>query len=284
MAADRRKRQAARQAQRQCAFPAHGVRCVDRHVDERRLELAPVRTDVARRVRGLRHDANARAHHGVDHVGHAAKRIANVEHLGIEGLPPGEGEQLAGELGGSVDRVGDRLHVACAALVRQVRALQEVGGRLKDREQVVEVVRDAAGQLSKGLKLLRLPHDLLRVPKLRFGQEARADVVGVVEGSHDLPRVVAQGRVGNLPARLAELGPPECGLDLEGLPGQGPRHVRPHDDGLFGDEEVGEHVTELRQEAVDPEELVVMGLVEGDEAELGSKTQIGAASDWTMFV
>ena len=91
----------------------------------------------------------------------ARTRSAHVEHLGLERLPAREGQQLARELGGAVHRVRDRVDVAPPPLLGQVGPAQQLGGRADDGEQVVEVVRDAAGELAHRLHLLRLPQRLL---------------------------------------------------------------------------------------------------------------------------
>ena len=74
--------------------------------------------------------------------------------------------QVGAAFGGLVDHLGDR------------RKLRLVGDRVRqdldragdDRQDVVEVVGDAAGQLAHGLHLLRLPD--LRFGRLLLGQVA----------------------------------------------------------------------------------------------------------------
>ena len=144
MAADGGKHARAGEAQGERALAVHRVPGVDRHVDERRLELAEVGLHEAGYLRHLDDDANAGTGDGVQHVGDRFELRADVEHLRLEGLPPGEGEQLAGQLGGTVDGVGDGVQVAGATLLGQVRTAQEVDGGADDGQQVVEVVRHAS--------------------------------------------------------------------------------------------------------------------------------------------
>jgi hypothetical protein len=84
-----------------------------------------------------------------------------VEHLWLERLPPGEGEQLSRELGGAVHRVRDGVDVPDPPLLGQVGATQEVDGGAHDGEQIVEVVCDAARKLPHRLHLLRLAQRFL---------------------------------------------------------------------------------------------------------------------------
>ena len=88
------------------------------------LASASTRQLLARRCR---RDLDARAHDGAQHVGDAADALGRVEDLGLERLAPREGEELAGELGGAVDRVGDRVDVAAPAVLGEVRPAQEIG-------------------------------------------------------------------------------------------------------------------------------------------------------------
>ena len=76
----------------------------------------------------LRHDLNARAHDRAQHVGYGRTRSASIEHLGLEGLPTGEGKELSRELGGTLDGVGDCVHVPSPPLLGEVGPAQQVGG------------------------------------------------------------------------------------------------------------------------------------------------------------
>ena len=50
--------------------------------------------------------------------GHGAKAGPDLEGLGLQGLLAREGQELARQFGCPVDRVGDRVHVAAASLLR----------------------------------------------------------------------------------------------------------------------------------------------------------------------
>ena len=91
---------------------------------------------------------------------------ADIEDLRLQRLPPGKGQQLPGQLGGALDGVGDRVDIAAAPLFRQFAAAQEIGRRADDGQEVVEVVRDAAGQLADRLHLLRLAQRFLALAAL----------------------------------------------------------------------------------------------------------------------
>ena len=133
----------------------------------------------------------------------AADALGDVEHLGLERLPARKGQELARELGGAVHRVGDRVDVAPPALLGQVGPAQEVGRRADDGEQVVEVVRDAAGELAHRLHLLRLPQGRLSLLPLGNGiddaglqllvqpAQGRLGLLAVGDVEHELDHLVA---------------------------------------------------------------------------------------------
>ena len=233
MPADRRHRALALQAQGQAAFPTHGVAGVDRHVDQRGLELALVGAHEAGRLRQLDDDADARAGDRVEHVGDAAQARADVEDLGLQRLAPGEGEELAGELGRAVHGVGDRVDVAAAALLGEVGPAQEFHGGPDDGQEVVEVVGHPAGELADGLQLLRLPQGLLGLPLLSdVAPEAVEQPVLRHDGPEHPAPVAGAGQTGEFdildPALVAERPqrrlrgrPLRGGHEVEGGPAQG---------------------------------------------------------------
>ena len=67
---------------------------------------------------------------------------------------------MARELRCAVDRVRDGVHVSAPAILSEVAATKQLGRTLDDGEQVVEVVRHPAGELTDGLHLLRLTQSL----------------------------------------------------------------------------------------------------------------------------
>ena len=111
-------------------------------------------------------DLDASADQRADQLCNAFDLLADIEHLRRQRLPAREGQKLSGQLGRPVHRVGNRVDVAAAALVGQVATPEEIGGRTDDREQIVEIVRDAAGELADRLHLLRLTQRFLGLAAL----------------------------------------------------------------------------------------------------------------------
>ena len=93
-------------------------------------------------------------------------RLASTT-CGAKRLLAREGEQPGGQIGGArgcVRRGFDEL--ADVGLAARQLALDQVHGAGDDREHVVEIMRDAAGELADRFHLLHLPH-------LRFRRLAR---------------------------------------------------------------------------------------------------------------
>ncbi len=87
-------------------------------------------------------------------------RLLRSSGLGMQRLAAGEGEEAGGEgggAGGAVERVVDQ----AAAAVVWGAAAEQVEAAHDDGEEVVEVVGEAAGELSDGFHLLRLVELLL---------------------------------------------------------------------------------------------------------------------------
>ena len=156
MAAQRRHAGPRHEANRQRALAVHGIARVDRHVDQRRLELAGGGAHVAGLVRNIDDDADARARDGIEHVGDRADALCGIKDFRLQRLSPREGEELACQLRGPVHRVRHGVEIALAPLLREAGAAQQIRRRADDRQQIVEIMRNAAGELTHGLHLLRL--------------------------------------------------------------------------------------------------------------------------------
>ena len=88
--------------------------------------------------------------------GEVAQRVAEIEHLRPQGLPAREREQLPHQRGGARRVLLDLHDVLERRVGRLVRVQQEVVRHHDGRQHVVEVVRDAAGELADHVHLLRL--------------------------------------------------------------------------------------------------------------------------------
>ncbi len=148
-----------------------------------------------------------------EHVADHAHALAGVEHLGRQRLPSREGEELAGQPRRAVDGRGDGVDIADAPLLADVGSLEQVDGRADHGEQVVEIVRDAAGEPPDRLHLLRLPQRLLRLRVLGLLPQARGHVRHELVAADPLAPRVAEWTehdlVGGPIARLVAVFPDE---------------------------------------------------------------------------
>ncbi len=139
----------------------HGVTGVDRHVDHRGLELTGIGIDEAWLVRPDGHDLDPRPDQRPDHFAQRLHVPADVEHFRLQRLTPRERQQLGGQARRARDRVRNRIDVAQPARLRQIRPPQQIDGGADHRQQIVEVVRDAAGELTERLEPLAVLQRLL---------------------------------------------------------------------------------------------------------------------------
>ena len=145
-------------------------------------------------------DLDSAAHQRADQLRDALDLRPHIEHLRRQRLPPGKGQKLAGELRGAVDRVRNRIDVTAAPVLAEIAAAQEVGRRADDGEKVVEIVRDAAGQLADRIHLLGLAKRLLGLPPLGdvdgLGQDAGDDAMLIEHRAHgEIEKALAGGKI-----------------------------------------------------------------------------------------
>ena len=141
-----------------CSVPPFGHRIarVDGEVDDRLFDLHGVGEDLPQVGVGLRGDSDVLADHAPDQHDEVVEHRREVDLIGLQHLPAAEREQLLrqrrGALGGAPNLRGLLLN---RRLRRRV--LVDHAGVAENRgEHVVEVVRDAAGELADRLHLLRL--------------------------------------------------------------------------------------------------------------------------------
>ncbi len=192
-------------AQRELAAERHGVARIDREIDDHLLELADVgldRPEVAHLRDGERHvlaDQPAQQHREI------RQRLAEIDHLRAQGLLAREREQLPHQAGRPVGVLLDLHDVLERRIGRLVGVQQEVGRHHDGAEQIVEVVRDIAGEPADGLHLLLLIDLVLERALLRGLQ--RIDDGGLLVA---LLRVLGGG---DEEARKALAGTVERGVD-----------------------------------------------------------------------
>ncbi len=197
------------------AAGAHRIATVGDQVEDGGLELAGIDFHQRQVLRELEAELHRRAARAPVHFAGAVEQRVDVVHLRRQVLPAREGEQLAREqraaVGGALRGLGPFEHARVAVVAHddQVQAVDD------HRQQVVEVVRQAKGELADGLQLLRLRQRLLRLLQAQQRLVAFGDVARDL-GETD-QRVVLPDRVDDhagAKTRAVLAQPPALGLEL----------------------------------------------------------------------
>ena len=118
-------------------------------------------------------ELDLRADEPAQHRFHAADDVAEREQPRPRRLPPAEREQLPRQAGAALDRLLDLDRFAARRVVGPQLHQEQVGRAHDAHQDVVEVVRDAAGEPADRLELLRLPQLLFeRAPLGDVADEA----------------------------------------------------------------------------------------------------------------
>jgi hypothetical protein len=140
---------------RQHASTRHRIAAVDGEVDDHLLDLAAVGQHRRRLATAQHADLDVLADQALQHRHDRGDHLVQVEHGWLEHLLPREREQLPRELRGALDGALDLVELLGAGARADARTGHlAVPGH--HRQQVVEVVRHAAGELAHRLHLLRL--------------------------------------------------------------------------------------------------------------------------------
>ena len=135
-------------------------------------------------------------HRGADRAGHqirhAAHQAGDVHRRGLQGLTPRERQQPVDEGAGALGRFQGAVDQALFALAPDAAPGQHVEGAQDGREQIVEVVRHAAGELAHALQLLGLEQGLLRLGQDPLVREPLGDVGDELKRADALARVVSE--------------------------------------------------------------------------------------------
>src|SRR5581483_11396269 len=152
----------------------HGVARVQRQIEHGHLELDLVALD-ADAVRVQIHvDADRRTDTAVKHIRKARHCAGDVDRRDLQLLGSGEREKLARQTRAALGGLQPGFRPAADAIQIVRPAPDQIEIARDALQQIVEVVRDAAGQLADRLHLLRLPQRVMRLLQLA---RARADAL-----------------------------------------------------------------------------------------------------------
>ena len=118
-------------------------------------------------------------------------RCADVDRLRIDPLAPGERQQLARQRRAALGRELDRLRGARGLRILRRDLLQGMDVAGHDHQQIVEVVRHAAGELAERIHLLGFGELLLQPLERHLRLAALGDVAGDLGKADQLAVIVA---------------------------------------------------------------------------------------------
>jgi hypothetical protein len=165
----------------------HGVARVHHEVHHHLFELPLVGPDEAQGGLVVEGQAHPLSHETVQEVGDVGQDGAQVESLGEHALLAGECEELSHEAGRAIHVLADLDEIRVLRVARVMAQQEQVRMAGDGSQEVVEVVRDAARELAKGLHLLAL--DELRLERLELGHVVEdGEEMGVLGGTCDVQR------------------------------------------------------------------------------------------------
>jgi hypothetical protein len=144
----------------------HGVSCIHRQVHDDLLELGGVGLDSAHTVYRKQRQRDIGSEQTLQQAFHLQNELAEVEHLRLQQLPATEGQQLPHEVRGAITGASHFLDVLTQRVVGRQLFRNTDGIAQHYRQQVVEVVRDAGGELADRLQLLGLAQLRLQLSAL----------------------------------------------------------------------------------------------------------------------
>ena len=134
----------------------HRVARIDRQIDDDLLELAGVGAHRAEVAAMLDDQLDGLAEQPLEQMRHFGHDVGQLEDLRAQRLLARESEQLPGQPGGAVRVRLDLLDVVIVAVAGRVAHHHQVAMAHDRGQDVVEVVRHAAGELADRLHLGRL--------------------------------------------------------------------------------------------------------------------------------
>jgi len=240
------RRVAAAQGER--AALRHRIAGVDREVEHHLVELRRIDADAAARLLQREVQADAGAQGAAQHPADRGQRLVDPHGAWTQRLAAAERQQLPHQRRAAFRAAGDLRQLVARAGVGDV--VEHLGG-VEDRgEQVVEVVRDPAGELADRLQFLAVDELLLQVDlaghvaqpqhhaghrpvwlQHRAGVDRDGDLAPDVEpGARRCDRLAGERRLHRAPHRLAHV------LGEQRRGGRAVRHVPPASRGFVGNE------------------------------------------------
>ena len=163
-------------------FVGHRVAGIDGEIDDDLLELAGIGPDRPEAAAVLDDQIDSLAEQPLQQMRYLRHHVGKLEHLRAQGLLPREGKKLSRQPGSAVRVRLDLLDVVIVAVARRMPHQHEVAMADDCGQDVVEIVRDPAGELADDLHLGRLRDLALELGFLAIVLEQQQDR-GVAEAT-----------------------------------------------------------------------------------------------------
>ena len=145
----------------------HGVARVDHQIHQHLFHLAGIDLDLAELPGDNRVDLHVLAQHAAKHAIHVPQRARQIHDARLQHLLAGEGQDLLGQRSGSLARGANLSEAAVRRVFRRDPPEKKIAVPQDDGEEVVEIMRDAAGQAAHGFHLDGLPQILFELLVIR---------------------------------------------------------------------------------------------------------------------
>ena len=146
----------------------HGVAGVDGEVQQRAFQLIVIGFGQPCRFGQVHFQPDILVHRSPQHVFHAGDEVADIHGCHVERLAAGKSEQALRQGGCTLRRRHRRVDIAIDAVLAPggQMPLKQVQRTDHARQHIVEIMRNATGQLADGFHFLRLPQRFFRRDKL----------------------------------------------------------------------------------------------------------------------
>jgi hypothetical protein len=142
----------------------HCVSGVEAQVQYGQLQFAGIDFDRPHLRVEVHLDMDVASERAIEHLAHAFEVSGDIDGLGIDWPSTGERQQMSRQSSPPGDSAPHAVEHALPRLRGDI-ALEQLQSGREYREQVVEVMRDSAGELGDRFHLLRLPKSRFGVPQ-----------------------------------------------------------------------------------------------------------------------
>jgi hypothetical protein len=171
----------------------HGIARIDQKVDQCRIELGGIdrnRPDIGIDIGVKLHQA---AEPGIEDFPHRMNAFGKIDGHRIDALPAGECEQLACQRCAPLRCFFDCLDSPQASGVTARQPFQRMDVAGDDHQEIVEIMRHAAGELAQCIELLRLRQLPLDFFQVQLGFAAFGNVTGNLGKADKIAVIAANG-------------------------------------------------------------------------------------------